>query len=160
MGKASSELLERERQAGSVQRETDKDHAFYHEFIVTLKDVNMYGTVYFSRYFEWQGIARELYFATAENFQQIMSGMLLITKYAWNDYIKHIHVFDHLVVKVQNRNIKRCSYEVIFTFFNKRTNEIVARAGQTICFADIKTGKIVKLPDQIVQGASKNLYKE
>ncbi len=137
-----------------------KDNAFYYEFVVTLKDVNLYGTVYFARYFEWQGVARELYFATAENSQQILSGALLITKYAWNDYIKHIHVFDQIVVKIQNRNIKRCSYEVIFTFFNKKTNEVVARGGQTICFADLKTGKIIKLPEAIAKGASKNLYQE
>ena len=151
---ADDRLMEKARQIVA------KDNAFYYEFIVTLKDVNLYGTVYFSRYFEWQGIARELYFATADNFQEILTGAILITKYAWNDYIKHIHVFDHLVCKVQNRNIKRCSYEVVFTFTNKKTNEVVAVAGQTICFADNKTGRIIKLPDAIVKGASKNLYKE
>lgn len=136
-----------------------KDDAFYYEFVVTLKDINMYGTVYFSRYFEWQGVCRELYFTTAKNFQEIFQGTALITKHAWNDYKKHIHVFDPIIVKVQNRNIKSCSFEMIFTFINKNSNEVVAVGGQTLCFADSK-GQIIKLPEAISTGARKHLYRE
>ncbi|MDE2213667.1 MAG: acyl-CoA thioesterase, partial [Candidatus Omnitrophica bacterium] len=75
--------------------------AFEYEFIVTLKDINMYGTVYFSRYFEWQGICRELYFTTVENYQEIFNNITLVTKHAWNEYKKQIHAFDRILLRVQ-----------------------------------------------------------
>jgi len=49
-----------------------KGDAFEYEFVVTLKDINPYGSVYFSRYFEWQGICRELYLITLNNYQEVL----------------------------------------------------------------------------------------
>jgi acyl-CoA thioesterase FadM len=135
-----------------------ENDAFYYEIPVLLKDTNLYSTAYFSRYFEWQGVCRELYFTTVENFQEVMgSGIELITKKAWVDYIKQIFVFDIILVKVQNANIKRCSFDMIFTFINKRTKEIVAKGGQTLTFAVNK--KIVRIPDGIVNVIKKHPYK-
>ena len=136
-----------------------KNESFDYEFIVTLKDVNMYGTVYFARYFEWQGVCRELYFTTVEGWQGILKDIALVTKYAWNDYKKQIHVFDQIVVKVQNRKIKKGSFEMMFTYINKRTNEIVSVGGETLVFMN-SNGRIVGIPDGIIKVIQKHSYVE
>lgn len=38
---------------------------FKHELTPFLKDSNAYGNIYFARYFEWQGICREMWFINA-----------------------------------------------------------------------------------------------
>ena len=136
-----------------------KNDSFSHEFIVTLKDVNMYGTAYFARYFEWQGVCRELYFTTVKNYQEILSDVLLVTKYAWNDYQKQIHVFDQIHVKVQNRNIRKSSFEMMFTYINKKTSEVVSIGGETLIFVN-KKGNIVRIPEGIVKVINKHIYVE
>jgi len=40
----------------------ENNNYFSYELTVYLKDVNMFGGVYFSRYFEWQGMCREAYY--------------------------------------------------------------------------------------------------
>ena len=132
---------------------------FNYELTVTLKDINMYGTVYFARYFEWQGVCRELYFTTVEGWQGILKDIALVTKYAWNDYKKQIHVFDQIVVKVQNRKIKKGSFEMMFTYINKRTNEIVSVGGETLVFMN-SNGRIVGIPDGIIKVIQKHSYVE
>lgn len=129
---------------------------FLIEVTAYLKDINLYGTGYFSRYFEWQGVAREEYFLTVKNADQIMSsGLKLITKSAWIDYVNHCYVFDKITLKIQNRNIKKFSFEMLFTYFNSRTKRIIAYAGQTLVFADAK-GKLVQIPQPILDVISKH----
>ncbi len=136
-----------------------KNDSFNYEFMVTLKDINMYGTVYFSRYFEWQGISRELYFTTVENYQEIFNGVILVTKYAWNEYRKQIHAFEHILVKVQNRNIKKSSFEMMFTFINKESDEIVGIGGEILVFINNK-GSILRIPEGIKKVINQHTYIE
>ena len=136
-----------------------KKDSFDYDFTVTLKDVNMYGTVYFARYFEWQGVCRELYFTTVKNYQEILGNVSLVTKYAWNDYKKQIHAFDHIIVKVQNRDIKKSSFEMMFTYINKKTNEVVSVGGETLIFVN-ENGNIIRVPDGIIKVIKNHIYVE
>jgi len=132
---------------------------FNYELTVTLKDINMYGTVYFARYFEWQGVCRELYFTTLENYQAVFNDIALVTKYAWNDYKKQIHVFDQILIRVQNRNIKKTSFEMMFTYIDKKSGDVVSVGGETLIFMD-KNGIILRIPDRITKELNKNIYVE
>jgi enediyne biosynthesis thioesterase len=136
-----------------------KSDSFEHTFIVTLKDVNLYGTVYFARYFEWQGVSRELYLMTVDNFHEVLSGITMVTKFAWNDYKKQIFPFDEVLVRIQNRNIKKSSFEMIFTYFNKKSGEIFSVGGETLIFVDNK-GSILRIPEGIKKVISKHIYIE
>ena len=129
---------------------------FIFEVTVYLKDVNIFGTGYFSRYFDWQGMAREEYFMTVKDYEQIMSaGIRMITKRAWVDYKNHSTVFDHIIMKIQNKNIKKFSFEMIFTYFQKNTGKFIAAGGQTLVFAD-HAGKLIPIPQQILDVVSKH----
>lgn len=130
--------------------EENKSSVFSTEIIAYLKDINIYGTVYFSRYFEWQGIAREEYFMTVSNYQSLMQdGTRLITKKAWNDYINHCLVFDKVLICIQNTNIKKFSFEMLFTFYNSSSKEIISKGGQTLVFSD-SLGRLIKIPQPIL----------
>lgn len=130
--------------------EIEKRGFFLTEVTAYLKDINIYGTGYFSRYFEWQGIAREEYFLTLKNADELMkSGVKLITRKAWNDYINHCFVFDKISIKIQNTNIKKYSFEMVFTFFNSSNKKIISTGGQLIAFAD-PSGKLMKIPQPII----------
>ena len=123
---------------------------FIFEVTVYLKDVNVFGTGYFSRYFDWQGMAREEYFMTVNNYEQIMAaGIRMITKKAWVDYKNHSTVFDHIIMKIQNKNVRKFSFEMIFTYFQKNTGKLIAVGGQTLVFAD-HAGKLIPIPQQIL----------
>lgn len=123
---------------------------FLFEVTVYLKDVNVFGTGYFSRYFDWQGMAREEYFMTVKGYEQIMAaGVRMITKKAWVDYKNHSTVFDHIIMRIQSKNIKRCSFEMIFTYFHKDTGKLIASGGQILAFSD-HTGKLIPIPKQIL----------
>jgi len=136
--------------------EAKKVGYFIFELTVYLKDVNLFGTGYFSRYFDWQGMAREEYFMTVRNYKEVMSsGIKLITKKAWVDYQNHCFAFDRLVMKIQNKNIKKFSFEMIFTYFNKHSGELVASGGQILVFSD-NQGKLIPIPDSILEVISKH----
>lgn len=123
---------------------------FIFDTVVYLKDVNIYGTAYFSRYFDWQGMAREQYFMTVKDYQSIMtSGIKLITRRAWVDYENHCGVFDNLIIKIQNKNIKKVSFEMLFTYFNKHTGKLIATGGQVLVFSD-SADKLTPIPGLIL----------
>lgn len=129
---------------------------FSMEVTAYLKDVNIYGTGYFSRYFEWQGMAREEYFMTVENYEEVMrSGIKLITKKAWIDYIAHCYVFDKITLKIQNKNIRKFSFEMLFTYINTKTQQIIAQGGQTLVFMD-HNSKLIKIPNPILNVIAKH----
>lgn len=128
---------------------------FPFELTVYLKDTNMFGNVYFSRYFEWQGMAREAYFQTVKNYKKILGlGTKLITKRALIDYKKGCYAFDEIKIEIQVRNVKRSTFEMVFTYTNKKTGEIIAIGEQTIGFADLNWDPIL-IPQEILAEINK-----
>lgn len=129
---------------------------FLFEVTVYLKDVNVFGTGYFSRYFDWQGMAREEYFVSVPNYQEIiLAGIKLITKKAWIEYFNHCTPFQKLLIKIQNKNIKRYSFEMIFTYIDINTSQLIAIGGQVLVFAD-SSGKLIKIPNKILEVIQKH----
>jgi enediyne core biosynthesis thioesterase len=130
--------------------EGNKSGYFLFEVTVYLKDVNIFGTGYFSRYFDWQGMAREEYFMTVQNYDKLLSsGINLITKKAWIEYKNHCRIFDHLILKIQNKDIRKFSFEMNFTYYHKTAGTMIASAGQILVFTDHQ-GKLIPIPDPIL----------
>ncbi len=125
----------------------------YHK-TVFLKDTNAEGNVYFARYFEWQGEAREDFFrhAVPDHMELLSSGTKLITVHSW---IKHEHesyVFDEVIIGVRTTSLKKMSMELSFEFVNINTRKIIAIGGQKLAFAD-KNGNLISIPPSIRAGA-------
>ncbi len=124
------------------------DKEFVFEKKVYLGSTNLFGNVYFARYFDWQGEAREAFF------QQVMpdalavfrSGIKFVTIEASIKYSKETLVFDEIMIKVRPEDFKVTTVNLIFTYLNKKTGDLIATGKQKIGFVDSQN-KVIPLPD-------------
>ena len=137
------------------------DNEFLFSKTVFLTDTNAEGNVYFARYFDWQGMAREDYFrkAVPEHMQLMRSGVKLITVHSWLKYEHEAHLFDEILIKIRTISLKKMSMELEFTYINKQTNQVLAYGGQKLAFA-INSGELVPVPAPIRAGAATCLIGE
>lgn len=119
-----------------------------------LGDVNVFGTVYFARYFDWQGESREEFFQLVPGHERLMtSGLVLVTKNASIEYKQSIRLFDEIILEVTTDNVKKLSFELVFRYYIKRlindakTRGLAAVAREKICF--IKTSEITGKPEVV-----------
>lgn len=128
------------------------------KFVYTIRtylaDVNVFGTTYFSRYFDWQGKIREEFFLLIPGHEEVISsGIIMVTKTASIEYMESVRLFDDVIIEMTSRNIKNYSFEIIFKYYIKRltdnpdTKGLAAIAKEKICF--IKTSEITKKPEVV-----------
>ncbi|MFA5894000.1 MAG: acyl-CoA thioesterase [Candidatus Margulisiibacteriota bacterium] len=129
---------------------------FVFEKTAYLHDTNLFGNVYFARYFEWQGMAREEFFRQVmPNIQQFLkSGIRLVTIDASMQYKKEVTLFDQVLIKLAVDNLKISTFDLIFTFVNKNTNDVIATGKQKIGFTDALY-KVIPIPDEFKMGWEK-----
>jgi YbgC/YbaW family acyl-CoA thioester hydrolase len=129
---------------------------FVFEKTAYLHDTNIFGNVYFARYFEWQGMAREEFFRQVmPNIQQFLkSGIRLVTIEASMQYKKEVTLFDQVLIKLTVDNLKISTFDLIFTFVNKNTNDVIATGKQKIGFTDASY-KVIPIPDEFKMGWEK-----
>lgn len=129
-----------------------------------LSDVNVFGTTYFSRYFDWQGKAREEFFQLVPGHERLMtSGIVLVTKNASVEYMQSVRLFDEVIIEVTTDRVKKLSFELVFRYYIKklmddpRTKGLSATGREKICFVKPSeiTGKaeIVPVPEPLRQTA-------
>ncbi|MBI4356089.1 MAG: acyl-CoA thioesterase [Candidatus Omnitrophica bacterium] len=130
-----------------------ENRVFVYDRRVYLTDTNLEGNVYFSRYFDWQGVAREEYFRVAvpDHMQILQSGYKLITVNAWMSYKREATLFDEIRIAIKTKNFTHTSFDMLFAFMNKKANDIIAFGGQKLAFA--QNGKLVSIPPTIRAGA-------
>jgi len=119
-----------------------------------LKDINVFGTTYFARYFDWQGEAREDFFQIVPGHEKLMtSGIVLTTKNASIEYKQSVRLFDEVIIEVTTDNVKKLSFELIFRYYIKRlindaqTKGLAAIAKEKICF--VKPSEITGVPKAV-----------
>jgi len=130
---------------------------FIFEKVVYLTVTNAEGNVYFARFFEWQGMAREEFFRqnVPDHLEIIGSGVRLITANAWMTYHSECRLFDVANIRVNTANLKPASLELIFTFLKKGTGELIGRGGEKLTFAT--NGQLIHIPPSIRQNAERFL---
>jgi enediyne core biosynthesis thioesterase len=131
---------------------------FSFEKTVYLGNTNMFGNVYFARYFDWQGEAREAFFQkTVPNSLEIFkSGIKFVTIEAAIKYHRETRVFDEVVIKVRAENFKITTLDLVFTYVNKKTGELVAVGKQKLGFVDPQN-KVIPIPEQLKKSWEKFL---
>lgn len=129
---------------------------FVFEKIVYLHDTNIFGNVYFARYFEWQGMAREEFLRQImPNIQQFLkSGIRLVTIEASIQYKKEATLFDQVLIKLKVDNLKISTFDLIFTYVNRNTNEVIAVGKQKIGFTDALYN-VIPIPAELKIGWEK-----
>jgi YbgC/YbaW family acyl-CoA thioester hydrolase len=126
---------------------------FIFEKTVYLGDTNAEGNVYFARYFDWQGQAREAFYKKYFPIEIWNSGLKIITVNASIEYKQEAYLFDEISIEIKLSNLKQASAEMAFTFVNKLTGKLLASGLQKIAFAD-KSGKLIHMPEKINQIAN------
>jgi len=134
---------------------------FIFEKTVYLTDTNAEGNTYFSRYFDWQGMAREEFVRTnVPGLVAILQlGVKMITVEAYLHFIQETFLYDEILIDVKTSNIKKASLDLIFTYTSKKTNQLIAKGRQKLAFADA-TGKLIPIPEEIRKNAMCFLVKE
>lgn len=154
--------LEKNRLSSYIQeRLKPQRKKFTFEKTVYLTDTNAEGNVYFARYFDWQGMAREEF--VMQNVPSLLSiiqsGIKFITVNASAEFKHEAVLYDQILIDIKTADIKKMSLELIFTFTNKRTDQLIAVGREKLAWAD-PTGKLIPIPDDIRENAKYFLAEE
>ena len=116
---------------------------------VFVADTNCFGTVYFARYFEWQGRAREAFFRAAlPDFPALVeAGYRLLTVEATMRYTRELRLADALTIEVQVEALQGTTLALRFPFFRDH-DEPVGLGHQRLVLTD-RDGRPVKLPEDV-----------
>ena len=107
---------------------------FCYSTYVSVGDTNCFGTVYFTRYFEWQGRAREAFFRkVVPAFDALLAaGYGVFTVEAEMEYLMDLHVFEPVEISIELSRLRRASVRVSFVFHRGR--QLVALGRQRLVF--------------------------
>jgi len=114
---------------------------------VTIGDTNLLQHMYFVHFFTLQGITRDLWVKEVVDggLDSIKNGLVLITKNAQCEYKKDFFLYDRVLIRMQIRNIRGASVELVFKFFNEKTMELHAEGTNEIVFA--RNSRICRIPE-------------
>lgn len=148
-GKKSEISKEQEIDATTKTKIKLSNKYFLLEKIIFLKDTNLMGNTYFSNYVLWQGEAREAYLMTHPNFREEMQKnqyTKMITHSLYHRFIQETTLGDMVQIKMNTRELKHCSFVIVFKYYNKLTNDFLGEGWQRITFSDVRTGNLTTIP--------------
>jgi len=126
---------------------------FIFEKIVYLTDTNIFGNAYFARYFDWQGMTREEFFKQIiQDYDKFMQlGIKFVTLEASIKYHHEVTLFDKVIIKAKPDNIRITTFDLLFTYLNGKTCQLVAEGKQKIGFVN-SVGKVIPIPKELREG--------
>jgi acyl-CoA thioesterase FadM len=121
---------------------------YEYRMTVTIGDTNLLQHMYFAQFFTLQGITRDLWLkeAVQGGVDSIKNGLALITKNAQCEYKKDFYLYDKVLVRMQIRNMRGASVELVFQFYNEETMELHAEGTNEIVFAN-SSHRICRIPE-------------
>ena len=134
-------------------RKFGSDRIFTTEIVITLKDTNVFGNVYFSNFIEYQGIIREKFLLSAvPDLYDMLSAksIRLVTIDTYNRFLENTYFGDTLLVELTTSAIKASSCKLNITFKNKHTGRIVGSGYQNFCVVK-SNGKVIRIPDMLLE---------
>ena len=140
-----------EKQIKSLERFGDQ-RVFRTEIVVTLKDTNVFGNVYFSNFIEYQGVVREkMLLSSVPDLHEMLTGnsIRLVTVEVYNRYVSNAYFGDRLLAELTTSEINAATCRLNITFRNKGTGELVGEGFQKICIVSSK-GKVVRIPSNLL----------
>lgn len=125
---------------------------FTTEVLVTLKDTNVFGNVYFSNFIEYQGIVREKFLlSTVPDLHEMLAQtqIRLVTVDTYNKYISNAYFGDTLLIELTTSDIQAATCKLNITFKNKATHAVVGKGYQRFCVVSAK-GQVIRLPQALL----------
>ena len=140
-----------EKQFASL-KQFGESRVFTTEIMITLKDTNVFGNVYFSNFIEFQGVIREKFLlATVPDLHDLLTrtSIRLVTVDTYNKFISNAYFGDVLLVELTTSSIQAASCKLNIVFKNKNTGDLIGRGYQTFCVVKAN-GKVVRLPEELL----------
>ncbi len=128
------------------------DRVFQTEIMVTLKNTNAFGNVYFSNYIEFQGVVREKFFLEkVPGLHELLAdnSIRLATVETYNKFINNAYFGDTLLVDLTTSEINGASCRLNITFKNKETGELLGQGFQRVCIVGA-TGRVMRIPAELL----------
>lgn len=116
---------------------------------IFLKDTNLMGNTYFANYALWQGEAREACLLSHPRFKEEFAKnqhIKMITHSLYHRFVQETTFGDVVQIKVSAREVKRCSFVMVFRYFNKSTGAFLGEGWQRVAFIDQQKGSFVPIP--------------
>lgn len=125
---------------------------FVMEKAVLLKNTNLMGNTYYDNYITWQGEARESLLLSHPNIKEFLQGsqhIKMVTHSVYQRFVAETTFGDIVRIETTAREVKKCSFIIVFRYFNKATDVALGEGWQKICFIDLKTGRLTQVPQLI-----------
>jgi len=132
---------------------------FQYQRTIHLSDTNTFGSVYFARFFEFQGEAREefLKYFMGNDFEAFLAKEIgIVTVEAKCKYNAPLFVYDDIVVNIQVPQLKRAKFKLTFTIKNQSDDKQYALGEQWIGFTN-KEGIPIPIPDIIIKNLKQHV---
>jgi enediyne biosynthesis thioesterase len=126
---------------------------FTSEILVTLKDTNVFGNVYFSNFIEYQGVIREQFLlSVVPGLHEMLAKtqVRLVTVDVYNKFVSNAYFGDTLLLELTTSDINGARCKLNINFRNKATGKLVGKGYQQVCVVSAK-GKVIRIPDVLLQ---------
>ena len=130
--------------------------AFYeYRHVVTFRDTNLFGNVYFVNHVMWQGECREHFLRdhAPEVLGQLHEGLLLVTVSCRCDYLEELNAFDEVLVRMSLVESLQNRIDLRFDYVRRAGNrEVLCAVGQQRIACMAREGEHivpVRIPDSL-----------
>ena len=106
--------------------------------LVTFGDTNAAGSVYFAKYFSWQGECREKLLAQfyPEFANELKQGFGMTTEFAHQDFSSEAALFDQLLIRLTVTALTRSRIEFEFEFVREPDGRLLGRGRQAVIWTN------------------------
>jgi len=129
--------------------------AFTFKHTVFFNETNaMGGVVYFANFVKWQGMVREAFFMQEiPSWKEIMylvtdGSANMITVEEHSHFKRNANFGDTIIIKLQTANLRKCSFDLVFTMFRNTEAELLYEGWQRLTFSD-RDGAFIPVPEPI-----------
>ncbi len=128
---------------------------YEYRHLVTFGDTNTAGSIYFAKYFSWQGECREKLLAQfyPEFANDLRQGFSMITEFAHTDFFGEAALFDQLLIKLTVTALTRSRIEFEFEFIREPDAKLLARGRQAVIWTN-QQHRPSLMPDKLYEATA------
>ena len=124
--------------------------AYEYRHIVSFKETNVVGNVYFSNYVSWQGRCREMFMREHAPgvLDEITNGLALVTTRVSCEYFEELRAFDEIIIKMYAQEVGPGRVTMAFDYFRltDEGEQLVARGEQQVASMRRGNGTVTPIP--------------
>ena len=136
----------------SENNERNHNIFIYDHIKVFFKHTDYYGLVHQYNYLEWMSYAREAFFNKifpAFMTDDILTTISMVTIKAEYEHYNDAKFGDEISIIIYTENVRRVSFDVIFEFYNKASNNKLGLGKQTLVFLQRESTRPAYIPNEL-----------